>query len=289
MRIPRSRCAVLVLLAGVTAACSGGAPPVPPAEVVAVKRTTVPADPGDAAWNGVQAFPAALILQDMVEPRLLEASTRQVDVKAITDGKRVAFRLEWADPSGDDQSDVARFSDGCAVQLPALVKADVPAPQMGETGRPVEIAYWRAGWQAMVDGREDSIKALHPNAAIDHYPFEAPSLEKGSPEQVAMAKRYAPARALENPMAGPRKQPVQDLVAEGPGTLRPAAETRSTGRGIRAPKGWAVTLVRPVPDGLGSPGARSQVAFAVWQGSHGEAGARKMRSAWIPILVEPAK
>jgi hypothetical protein len=159
---------------------------------------------------------------------------------------------------------------------------------MGETGRPVEIVYWRAGWQAMVDGREDSIKALHPNAAVDHYPFQAPSLEKGSPEQVAMEKRYAPARALANPMAGPRKQPVQDLVAEGPGTLRPAPTTRSEGRGERRPNGWAVTLVRPVPDGLGA-GMRSQVAFAVWQGSHAEAGARKMRSAWIPILVEPAK
>jgi len=288
MRFSSSRCAVLVLLAGVTAACSGGPPPAPPAEVVAVKRAAVPTEPGDAAWNGLPAFPAALILQDMVEPRLLEASTRQVDVKAITDGKRVAFRLEWADPGDEDRSDVASFTDACAVQLPALVKADVPAPQMGETGRPVEIVYWRAGWQAMVDGREDSIKAFHPNAAVDHYPFEAPSLEKGSPEQVAMAKRYAPARALDNPMAGPRKQPVQDLVAEGPGTLRPAAETRSTGRGERRPNGWAVTLVRPVPDGLGA-GMRSQVAFAVWQGSHAEAGARKMRSAWVPILVEPAK
>ena len=31
-----------------------------------------------------------------------------------------------------------------------------------------------------------------------------------------MAKRYAPARALENPMSGPRTEPVQDLIAEGP-------------------------------------------------------------------------
>ena len=223
-----------------------------------------------------------------VEPRLLEPSAREVEVKTITDGTRVAFRLEWADETADDQADVSRFSDACAVQLPAEAGADVPAPQMGESGRAVEITYWRAAWQAMADGREDSIKALHPGAAADHCPYQAPALAPGSPEQVAMAARYAPARALDNRMAGPRQQPVQDLIAEGPGTIHPAAETRSTGRGTRRPKGWAVTLVRPLPAWIG-PGARFEMAVAVWQGGHGEAGARKMRSVWIPIAVEGAR
>jgi hypothetical protein len=279
---------ILGLLVIAAAACTGGPPPTPPAEVVAVQRATLPQDPADAAWRDVPVFPAALLPQDMVEPRLLEASTHDVEIKAITDGTRLALRLEWTDASGDDRPGVARFSDACAVQLPAEVRADVPAPQMGETGRPVEITYWRAAWQAMVDGREDTIKALEPGAAIDHYPFEAAPLEPGSPEQVAMATRYAPARALENPMAGPRDQPVEDLIAEGPGTLRPAAETRSTGRGARGPNGWTVALARPLPAGLG-PGTRSQVAVAVWEGGHGEAGARKMRSVWIPITVEGKK
>ena len=44
-------------------------------------------------------------------------------------------------------------------------------------------------------------------------------------------QRYAPARALGNQMAGPRKQPVQDLVADGPGTLRPAKRNRSIAAG----------------------------------------------------------
>ena len=288
--MPQSKVAYafLAVFAVVAVACTGGAPPAPPSEVVAVRRTTVPEDPADAAWRDVSAFPAALVLQDMVEPRLLEPSTRAVEVKAITDGTRIAFRLEWADETADNQADVSRFSDACAVQLPAKSGADVPAPQMGESGRAVEITYWRAAWQAMADGREDSIKALHPGAAVDHYPYQAPPLAPGSPEQVAMAARYAPARALENRMAGPREQPVQDLIAEGPGTIRPAAETHSTGRGTRRPQGWAVTLVRPLPAWIG-PAARSEVAVAVWQGAHGEAGARKMRSVWIPLAVEAAR
>ena len=255
-------------------------------EVRAVTGNTIPRTPDDAAWKAVPATTVPLIPQDMVEPRLLEPSTTEVQVKAVSDGKSIVFRLSWRDATDDDVANVSRFSDACAVQFPAAVTADVPAPQMGEPGKPVEITYWRAAWQAAVDGREDTIKALEPGASVDHYPFDAPSLAKGSAEQVAMAKRYAPAHALDNPMAGPRSEPVQDLVAEGPGTLRPASETRSSGSGKReAQGGWAVTLIRPLPSGLGA-GSRSQVAFALWQGTHGEVGARKMRSAWLPIVVE---
>jgi hypothetical protein len=258
------------------------------AEVVAARRSTVPATPDDKAWHDAPVYTAALLLQDMVEPRLLEASTEKVDVRAITDGSRIAFLLEWADPTKDDLPGVGRFSDACAVQLPVTISADLPAPQMGEAQRPVEITYWRAFWQSSVDGREDTIKALYPNATVDHYPFEAASLTPGSEAQREMAERYAPARALDNPMAGPRQRPVQDLIAEGPGTIRPAPETRSEGRGVHTDKGWAVVLSRPLPAGLDA-GTRTQVAFAVWQGAHQEAGSRKMRSVWVPLALATPK
>jgi len=134
--VPQSKVvyAFLAVFAVVAAACTGCAPQAPPSEVVAVRRATVPEDPAGTAWPNAPVFPAALVLQDMVEPRLLEPSTRAVEVKAITDGTRVAFRLEWADETADDQADVSRFSDACAVQLPAESGADVPAPQMGESG-----------------------------------------------------------------------------------------------------------------------------------------------------------
>jgi DMSO reductase family type II enzyme heme b subunit len=278
------RIATLALLA-LVAACTGGPAPAPPAEVIAARSTQVPGDPGDAAWRNAPVYTAALVLQDMVEPRLLEPSTDKVQVRALTDGKRIAFRLEWVDPTIDDLPGLGRFSDACAVQLPVGTQADVPAPQMGEVQRPVEITYWRAFWQSMVDGRADTINALFPNATVDHYPFEAASLQPGSEAQHEMALRYAPARELGNDMAGPRKQPVQDLVAEGPGTIRPAAETRSIGRGKHTNQGWTVVLSRPLPTAL-DPGMRTQVAFAVWQGAHQEVGARKMRSVWVPLLVQ---
>ncbi|MCX7669971.1 MAG: ethylbenzene dehydrogenase-related protein, partial [Anaerolineae bacterium] len=199
----------------------------------------------------------------------MSLTTEKVRVGALTDGREIAFRLQWIDGSNDDRSVPARFADACAVQLPAKTEPSLPAPQMGEPGRPVEIVYWNAAWQAAVDGRGDTIRDLYPNASVDHYPFEAKSLEPGSPEQIDMAARYAPARALDNAMAGPRTTPVQDLTAEGPGTLSPRPAGGSTGRGRRTADGWAVVIRRKLPQGF-SVQTETQVAFAVWEGAHQE-------------------
>ncbi|MBI5434151.1 MAG: hypothetical protein HZA52_15060 [Planctomycetes bacterium] len=267
-------------------ACSPSHPTLASVEVlVQPSAAELPDDPIDARWNSVAAFHAALIPQDMVEPRQLQLSTREVQVRALSDGARIAFRLEWTDATNDDMPMPAAFTDACAIQLPAAISADVPAPQMGEPDRPVEITLWRASWQAMVDGRGDTIQDIHPNAVPDHYPFEAASFEPGSDAQRAAQLRYAPARALDNPMAGPRAQPVEDLVGHGPGTLAPALTTSSTGRGKRIANGWAVVVTRRVPDGLVS-GNRTQVAFAIWEGGSQEVGARKMRTGWTPLLLE---
>jgi DMSO reductase family type II enzyme heme b subunit len=103
-----------------------------------------------------------------------------------------------------------------------------------------------------------------------------------------METRYSPARALDNRMAGPRERPVENLIAEGPGTLTTTTPAGSDGRGRRTNDGWSVLISRPLPDGL-APGKRSQVALAVWQGAQQEAGSRKMRTGWIPIVVEAKK
>jgi hypothetical protein len=278
--------AFFLCVAGAALACSGGTRrAVSPAEVRVVKSAKLPVTPDDPAWAGVPVHPAQLLPQDVVEPRLLAPTTTALEAQAVTDGTQVAFRLTWSALPRSDRTGPAVFGDACAVQLPAATGLDAPNPMMGEATRPVEITYWRATWQATVDGRPDTLTALYPNAKVDHYPFESASLTPGSPEQLAMAKRYAPARAVGNTMAGPRDRPVQDLVASGPGTLRPADRTVSTGAGKATEAGWSVVIVRPLPKGV-KPGARSQVAFAVWQGSKGEAGARKMRSGWIPLAVE---
>jgi len=268
--------------------CARTGPPVSDAEVQAVFEKTLPATVEDRIWERVPLHPAKLLLQDMVEPRLIQASTSFVRVQSVTDGRKIVFRLAWNDPTVDDVPGPGQFADACAVQLPAATSADIPAPQMGEQGRPVEITYWSANFQAVVNGRKDNIQAIYPRASVDHYPFEAASLKPGSAAQQEMARRYAPARSLGNQMAGPRTVPVQDLLAEGPGTIRPAEKTVSSGSGKHSRDGWSVLLVRPLPGGV-QLGGRTQVAFAVWEGSHQEVGSRKMRSAWISLALEKAR
>lgn len=255
------------------------------AEVVIVPVTNVSLDPGDNVWKTAPKHLAKLIPQDLVEPRLMKASTAEVQVKAISNGTDVAFRLEWVDETKNDLPGPAKFIDACAIQVPSKVEADVPDPQMGQTGKMVEITFWRADWQATVNGRKDSIKELYPNASIDHYPFEAKPLEKDSNAQSEMAKRYAPARSLGNQRQGPREWPVEELIAEGPGSLSPMPNpTGAKGKGLYNEKKWTVVIIRKLPKDL-SPSIRSQIAFAIWEGGHNEVGARKMRSGWVPLLM----
>lgn len=268
-----------------TALLLGGIATAGAAEVVVVTRPALPATADDPTWKAAPVHVVPLIIQDMVEPRLLAPSTPEVRVQAVSDGESVAFRLEWKDATPDDLPGSGRFTDACAVQLPAHTEPNLPAPQMGEAERPVEIVYWRASWQAAVDGRPDTVQAIHPGATADHYPAEAASLEEGGAEAAAMARRYAPARALGNGMAGPRSGPVEELIGTGPGTLATAPAQRAKGRGQRTADGWAVVLSRPLPAGM-VPEGRSQVAFAIWEGANDEVGARKMRSAWIPLAME---
>jgi hypothetical protein len=273
---------IAVLMALVMAGCRRA--PAPVAEVVAFTAAALPDDPLDAAWQDVPEHVAPLLLQDLVEPRLIEPSTREVRVRALASGAEIAVRLEWADASTDDLPGAGRFTDGCAVQVPQKVSQAAPDPQMGQPGNGVFITFWRADWQASVRGRGDSIRDLYPNASIDHYPFQAPSLEQGSEAQEQLSRLYAPAAGAGNSRGGRRQIAVEDLAAEGPGTLAPMGETTSRGVGVRIANGWAVVITRSTPEGL-SLTSRSQIAFAIWEGSAQEAGARKMRTGWIPLSL----
>ncbi|MBS1834899.1 MAG: hypothetical protein JST65_19420 [Acidobacteria bacterium] len=252
-------------------------------EVVAQEVTKLPTSPDDAAWNAAPVHQAKMVPQDLVEPRLMTPSTPEISVRALTDGSDVAFRIDWADDTKSDAPGPSKMVDACAIQIPEKYSKDLPEPQMGQDGKTVQVTYWRADWQATVDGRGDTIRDLYPNATVDHYPFEAKPLDPGSATQKEMAMRYAPARTLGNVRSGPRASPVEDLIATGPGTLSPGPSLGAKGKGIHNAAHWSVVISRKLPDGL-APNQRTHMAFAVWQGSQKEAGARKMRTGWIPLV-----
>lgn len=280
-----------IYLAGVcvlASACTRG-PALNATEVRVVRASgELPAlDPESSVWDVAGQHPARLMVQDVTEPRLTKPGVDLVNVRAVHDGSTVVFRLEWADATRDVIPDVGRGSDAVAIQLPLRPGADVPDAAMGEKGKGVQIAYWKSVWQddAERGTQKDRLSALHPNATTDHYPPQA-----GGEARQEMERRYAPAQAANNPMLGARNGAVQEIVAEGFGSATPTPAQRATGRGVWSNGRWLATIARPLNEGEGSanlqPGQRTYVAFAVWDGAERQTGARKMRSGWIPLVVE---
>ncbi len=66
-----------------------------------------------------------------------------VQVAAIHDGERIAFRLEWSDPNENREiGETTDFLDACGVLLPTVQFA--PMAVMGAVGMAVNAWYWRA-------------------------------------------------------------------------------------------------------------------------------------------------
>lgn len=259
--------------------------------IVAKPISKLPGPDGNAAaWRQAPVMTVALTPQDLVEPKLATPGVATVTVQALHDGRELALRLRWTDATRDVLGGPGRFSDAAAIELP-LADADPPDPAMGSHGKAVQIVYWKAAWQETAD----PVAALRPRMHVDLYPFEA-----AAPEQrAALARQYAPARGAGNPiLTRPEGSPVQDLFAEGAGTLTAAKNGRSTGRAEWREGAWTLILVRPLapatepgasaPPARLVPGQRASAAFAVWDGSAGHVGAKKMRSVWVPLHLEAA-
>ena len=69
---------------------------VPTAEVNVAQVKEITLDPNAPVWDAVSLHASKMILQDLVEPRLLEPSTSEVMVKAITNGSEIAFQARMA-------------------------------------------------------------------------------------------------------------------------------------------------------------------------------------------------
>jgi DMSO reductase family type II enzyme heme b subunit len=88
-----------------------------------------------------------------------------VQVSAVHDGERIAFRLEWKDPDESREiTDTTVFSDGCGILLPAVQYA--PMAVMGAVGMAVNAWYWRADENGL--GRHLMAEGLGTSRTIDY-------------------------------------------------------------------------------------------------------------------------
>lgn len=251
----------------------------------------VPVDPESRAWEEAPTTAVALQRQDQTMPELRAPSVTSVNVQALTDGRTIGWRLSWADATADYHLDTDRFCDAVALQLPLKKNANY---KMGDKGFAVQIVQWKAIWQKDIDEHFQDVQDLHPNYWTDLYWFaegEFPYRVPGAFRRTEALDWFIGYRAG-NPMAiFDREQPVQEMIAEGFGTLTNQPDVVTAARGAWADGRWAVTFVRPMATNDGddyqfAPGTRDTIAFAVWEGAAGNVGGRKMHSQWVAFQVQ---
>jgi hypothetical protein len=260
-------------------------PPVAGAPIVApfVRGELPQTDPGSRAWRAARSTLVPLAAQQIAQPFLEQAVVTELDVRALHDGSRVVLRLEWDDDSVDDLDGIRRYHDAVAVQLPTTPGA-APALTMGAPGTPVHILQWRATWQRDIDsGGKTGVDQIYPEVIHDVMPDDVLPPET--------AQLYWVGREAGNPLSQvSRTSPVEEVVAEGFGSVTHLARQTASGRGVNEDGRWKVAVAFPAARaGVGAPlepGSSWPVAFAVWLGSEENRGGRKHIANWQTLVLE---
>ncbi|HSB86025.1 MAG TPA: ethylbenzene dehydrogenase-related protein [Ilumatobacteraceae bacterium] len=262
--------------------------------VYASRVQKVPDDPDHSAWRSAPEQTIELGPQDLVLPQKLTAAVPKMRVRALHDGERIGFRLEWDDPDVNDLTiRVDDFRDACAVLLlPA--GADQALRPMGSATTPATLLHWKADWQRDVDHGRQGLEAVYPNRSIDVYPivWNVPPDEVDVESYVdAGASEWLPGVYVGNPVsAAQRTTPVEKAIAYGFSTTTTAPTQDAYGRGIRTSSGWRVVITKPLTaadDGEAAipTGSVATCAFAVWSGNAHDAGSRKSPAKTLHVLT----
>ncbi len=281
MRILNKSFLVGALALALTTAAPGSVRAQETIKAVKVAQLRPPLDPEAAIWKSARDVRVTMQPQTVTVPMNADPAVAQIRVRAIHNGKWLALRMQWKDPSRSDVLTSDAFGDQVAVEFPLESATDtLPTPMMGNAGGRVNILQWRAALQRDLLVGEPSIRTLYPNALVDVYPDQILTATSARPYQGAVA--------LDNPVSRARATPVLDQVAEGWGTLTVKSQQQSDGRGVWRDGQWTVVITLPMnsqsPDSPKLTSAlKTVVAFAVWEGGHREVGSRKSWSDWTPI------
>lgn len=234
-------------------------------------------------WQEAPAVPVAMLPQMIATPMNPAPAISELLVRAAHNGQWLALLITWADSTRSDRIVTDQFGDQVAVQFPIASKdGTVPSPTMGNPGGRVNIIQWRAALQRDLDHGDPTIRRLYPNAVADFYP------DRMLPGR--SARPYFAAVGLGNPVSRASGSPVLDQVAEGFGSLTVKPRRHADGRGAWSNGRWQVVVTLPLMGDSAdsprlSPGGKTMVAFAVWEGGHREVGSRKAWSNWVPLVL----
>ncbi len=225
--------------------------------------------PENALWKDVPVS----------EVRLVPLNARRnpinrIKFQSLINDEAIAIRVEWDDKTANRSSSRHQdFKDAVAIEF-AL--GDVllhthghnePFFGMGNRGKPVNIWQWRADWQTEIETKK---KLEYATKGMDM-------------DVMIFGGEVNPVEAL-NPF---RDVPVEELNAEGFGTLTPQPKTKQNvrGKGVWKDGAWQVVFYRTLEslnrwDIKFSKKKSALIAFAVWDGEERDRNGRKVISMW---------
>ena len=227
---------------------------VPRAENTVVKATKaeddVPTSPADPRWAEAEPTTYLLLPQIIAKDRLFTPTNDTITVRAIYDDSEIALLLEWDDRTKSIPGDA------------------------------------KAGKLAEGELREDRLSVQFPLAIPEG--MEKPYFGMGDASHPVTLWQWR---------SGTTDKPESVSLHTGRG-FREIEEGDAASLGLRGTgryqKGtWRVVIKRPLS--TAEPEAHLQfeegrfipVAFAVWDGSNGEAGSKHVMSTWYWLLLKP--
>jgi len=271
----------------------------------------LPIDPTASVWDKAPATEFKVMGQNITIPILFNPTVSSVNVRSINNGTWIGWMLEWSDPSESFMAlSTNQFRDAIAVVFPATDAKTFIA--MGGPGTPVNILHWKADWQKDVDmGRYLDRQDAYPNMAYDLYVGNKTQATQGNGQYQgieggytdpqnprvpveAVSKMYLPGSAAGNSFStrdAPRETPIEELVAEGFGTLTSQQHQDSFGKGVYDNGMWKVVMARSMvtedpTDAQFHAGKNTDMAVAVWDGGNREVNGRKAVALWHTLAIE---
>ncbi len=259
-------------------------------EQIHVRRVSATPDAPEApAWS--EAEPARLRTTPLwwrdEFPSVLE-------VRAVYDGKSIAFRLSWADATADQYTGKSEsFRDAVAVEL--FRGAAEPFLGMGSVAAPIDVWLWSAGRNVPQD-----LEDVNPNLVVDQYPFaeqfsDTAEYRRAGTRTAQQAPLSLPALASGNqnvPSSAARIGGALETAGPGTVTFRPAVNQTVETQAVWKEGRWSVVLKRTLAvsepqQGLTlEAGQRASAAFALWDGSHRDRAAQKVITIWQDLVLE---
>lgn len=271
LRIPLAAAAVLATAAALQL---GGANPAE-SQTTQLVAWTAPSDPGldpmAPAWDRGTGVQVPLVGQAGTYFGG-QSTIPTLTAQALQYDGTLYVRVEWADATRDDSAvRVQDFADGAALEFPARAANTVPSICMGQADAGVNIWHWRADSET---GPRDP-RAIYVNTLSDGAPVN-----------------FYTAREAGNPYSQPDAPAVQNLVAQAFGTLSTATVQDVAGHGVYEDGRWAVVFARKFERGGAGlvsfdDAQKTDMAFAVWNGSEGQRNGNKSISQFVTLSLPP--